>query len=147
MKCEREQQVVEAMRKRSWTSSLRAHVRACAPCTQTELITESLHESSATLERRCDLPPAEMIWRRAQARRRVDAAQRATRRPFLIVGMLSALYSAVLLLWGLLQMPQSLYRPFLTPAGLSANVALAGATLSAILVIVGSCVLVFETRR
>ncbi|MGB8537384.1 MAG: hypothetical protein WCD57_13265, partial [Acidobacteriaceae bacterium] len=116
-------------------------------CTQTELIAASLKENAATLERQLDLPPAAMVWSRAQTRRRVDALQRATRRPFLIVGVLSGLYAVVLLLWGLLQLPQSVSRLLVTSPGLTGEVALAGAALSGILVIVGSCVLALETRR
>ena len=147
MKCEREQQVIDATRNGLWTSSLRAHLRDCALCTQTEWIAASLQENAATLERQLDLPPAAMVWRRAQTRRRVDALQRATRRPFLIVGVLSGLYAVVLLLWGLLQLPQSVSRLLVTSPGLTGDVALAGAALSGILVIVGSCVLALETRR
>jgi hypothetical protein len=147
MKCEREQQVIDATRNRLWTSSLRAHLRDCALCTQTELIAASLKEDAAMLERQLDLPPAAMVWRRAQTRRRVDALQRATRRPFLIVGALSGLYAAVLLLWGLFHLPQSVSRLLVTSPGLNGNVALAGAALTGILVIVGSCVLALETRR
>ena len=147
MKCEREHQVVEASRNGLWAPSLRAHVRDCALCAQTELIAAALQENAAKLERRLDLPPAAMIWRRAQTRRRADALQRATRRPFLIVGALGALYSAVFLLWGLFHLPQSVYRLFVAPPGLSGNVAFAAAALSGILVIVGWCALVLETRR
>jgi hypothetical protein len=147
MKCEREHQIVETTRNGLWTSSLRAHVRDCALCTQTELIAASLQENPARLERGFDLPPAAMIWRRAQTRQRVGALQRATRRPFLIVGALSALYSVVFLLWGLFHLPQSVYRLFVTPPGLSGDVALAAAALSGILVVLGSCALVLETRR
>ena len=147
MKCEREQQVIDATRNGVWTSSLRAHLGDCALCTQTELIAASLKENAATLERQLDLPPAAMVWRRAQTRRRVDALQRATRRPFLIVGVLSGLYAAVLLLWGFLQLPQSVSRLLVTSPGLNGDVALAGVALSGILVIVGSCVLALETRR
>jgi hypothetical protein len=147
MKCEREQQVVDATRSGLWTPSLRAHLRDCALCTQTELIAASLNQNAATLERRLDLPSADLIWRRAQTRRRADALQRATRRPFLIVGALSGLYAVVLLLWGLLQLPPSVSRLLVTSPGLTGQVALAGAVLSGILVIVGSCVLALETRR
>jgi hypothetical protein len=147
MKCEREQQVIEATRSGVWASSLRAHLRDCALCTQTEWIASSLQEDAAKAHRLLDLPPAGMIWRRAQARRRQDAMQRATRRPFLIVGALSAVYSVVFLLWGMFQLPQSVYRPLVTSPGLTGGVALAGAALLGILVIVGSCLLVLETRR
>ena len=47
MKCEREQQVMEATRNGLWASSLRAHVRDCGLCTQTELIAASLQEDAA----------------------------------------------------------------------------------------------------
>ena len=147
MKCETEQQVIEATRNGLWTSSLRAHLRDCALCTQTELIAASLKDNAATLEGQLDLPPAALVWRRAQIRRRADALQRATRRPFLIVGVLSGLYAVVLLLWGLFHLPQSVSRLLVTPPGLNGDVALAGAALSGILVILGSCVLALETRR
>lgn len=147
MKCEREQQVIEATRNGLWASSLRAHVRHCALCTQTELIVTSLREDAARAERLVDLPPAGMVWRRAQARRRERAVQRAARRPFLIVGALGAIYSFVLLLWGISQIPQSIYRLFIAAPGLNEHVALTGAVLSGILAIAGSCVLVLETKR
>jgi hypothetical protein len=147
MKCEREQQVIEATRSGLWPSSLRAHLRDCAPCAQTELIAALLQEDAAKAKRALDLPSAGLIWRRAQTRRREVALQRATRRPFLIAGALGAVYSVVFLLWGISQLPQSAYRPFVTPSGLTGNVALAGAALSAILAIIGSCVLLLETKR
>jgi hypothetical protein len=147
MKCEREQQVIEATRNGLWASSLRAHLRDCALCTQTELIAASLQEDAAKAKRVLDLPPAGLIWRRAQTRRRERALQRATRRPFLIAGALGAVYSVVFLLWGIFQLPQSVYRPFVTPPGLTGDMALAGAALSGILAIVGSCVLLLETKR
>ena len=147
MKCEREQQVIEATRNGLWSSSLRAHLRDCAHCTQTELIATSLQEDAAKAKRVLDLPPAGLIWRRAQTRRREIALERATRRPFLIAGALGAVYSMVFLLWGIFQLPQSVYRLFVAPPGLTGAVALAGAALSGILAIVGSCVLVRDTKR
>lgn len=147
MKCEREQQVIEATRDGIWSSSLRAHLRDCAHCMQTELIAASLQEDAAKAKRALDLPPAGLIWRRAQTKRREVALQRATRRPFLIAGALSAVYSMVLLLWGILQLPQSVYRSFVPPSGLTGNMALAGAGLSAMLAIVGSFVLLLDTKR
>jgi nitrate reductase gamma subunit len=53
----------------------------------------------------------------------------------------------VFLLWGIFQLPQSVYRPFVAPSGLTGNVALSGVALSAILAIIGSCVLLLETKR
>jgi hypothetical protein len=147
MKCEREQQVIEATRNGLWSSSLRGHLRDCAHCTQTELIAASLQEDAAKAKRLLDLAPAGLIWRRAQTMRREVALQRATRRPFVIAGALGAVYSMVFLLWGIFQLPQSVYRPFVAPSGLTGNLALAGAALSAMLAIIGSCVLLLETKR
>jgi hypothetical protein len=73
MKCDREQQVIEATRNGLWTSSLRDHLRHCALCTQTELIAASLRGDAVKAERLLDLPPAGMVWRRAQATRRERA--------------------------------------------------------------------------
>ena len=50
MKCEREQQVIDATRNGSWSSSLRAHLRDCALCAQTERIATSLQETAANRE-------------------------------------------------------------------------------------------------
>lgn len=147
MKCDQERCIVEATRSGRWTSSLRAHVRDCAQCTQSEWIAASLQENAATLEHQLNLPPASMVWRRAETRRRVDALQRTTRRPFLIVAALSSLYVVVLLLWGLFQLPHSVSRLFVTTPGVAGDVAIAGAVLSGILVIAGSCVLAWENRR
>jgi hypothetical protein len=147
MKCDREQQVIEATRTGLWASSLRAHLRHCERCTQTEMIAVSLREDAAKVEPLFDLPPAGMVWRRAQARRRERALQRIARRPFLIVGVLGAVYSVVLLLWGMLQIPQSIYRLFIAPPGLTEHVALTGVVLSAILALAGSCVLILQTKR
>jgi hypothetical protein len=147
MKCEREQQIIEAMRNGVWTSSLRAHLQNCPLCTQTEVIAASLQEDAAKTVRGLDLPSAGMVWRRAQATQREDALQRATRRPFLLVGALGAIYSVVLLLWGVSQLPQSVYRLLAASPGLTGGVALAGVALSGILAVVGSCVLALETKR
>lgn len=147
MKCEWEHQVIEATRSGLWNPSLRAHLQDCALCSQTERIAASLQEDAAAAERGLDLPPASMIWRRAQARRRADALQRATRRPFLLVSALGAIYSVVLLLWGVSQLPQSVYRLLAASPGMTGNLALAGIALSAILAVAGSCVLVLEAKR
>jgi hypothetical protein len=147
MRCEREQRVIEATRNGAWSSSLRAHLRDCALCTQTELIASSLQEEAAKAERLLDLPPAHMVWHRAQTRRRERALQRATRRPFLIVGALGAVYSVILLLWGLFQLPQSVHRLLVAPSGLAGSLTLAGAALSGMLALLGSCLLALETKR
>jgi hypothetical protein len=147
MKCEREQQVIEATRNGVWASSLRDHLRHCARCSQTELIAASVREDAAGAERLIDLPPAGMVWRRAQGRRRERALKRAARRPFLIVGALGVVYSVVLLLWGMFQIPQSVYRLFIAPPGLNEHVALTGVVLAGILAVAGSCVLVLQTKR
>ena len=46
MKCDWEQQVIEATRNGLWASSLRAHLRHCALCSQIELIAASLQARS-----------------------------------------------------------------------------------------------------
>lgn len=92
------------------------------------------------------LPPAGMVWRRAQAVQRERKLQRAVRRPFVIAGALGFVYCLVLLLWGMSQLPASVYRWFTFSAGPSGSVIFAGASLSAIVAVVGSYVFLTENK-
>ena len=145
MRCDWEQRIVEATRSGSWTSSLRAHLQDCPQCAQTELIASSLQEAAAV--RSLELPPAGMVWRRAQAIQRERRLQRAVRRPFLIAGALGVIYCLVFLLWGVSQLPASVYRWFALSPGQSGGVIFVGASLSAIVAIVGSYVFLTENKR
>ncbi len=148
MKCEREQQVIEAMRNGLWSAPLRAHVRDCVLCTQTKLIAEALQEDG----RKGGKAARSSAGRYGLAPRSEQGAHPVlcsgpTRRPFLIVGALGSVYSVGIVLWGILQLPQFVYRPFVATPGLTGGVVLAGAALSAILAIAGSCVLVLAAKR
>jgi hypothetical protein len=145
MRCDWEQRIVEATRSGSWTSLLRAHLQDCPQCAQTELIAASLQEVAAV--RSLELPPAGMVWRRAQAMQRERELQRAVRRPFLIAGAFGVVYSLVLLLWGVSQLPASVYRWFALSSGQNGSVTFAGASLLAIVAIVGSCLFLTESKR
>jgi hypothetical protein len=144
MRCDWEQRMVEATHSGSWTSSLRAHLQDCPQCAQTELIASLLQEAAAV--RSLALPPAGMVWRRAQAVQRERKLQRAVRRPFLIAGALGFIYCLVLLLWGMSQLPVSVYRWFTLSAGPSGSVIFAGASLSAIMAAVGSYMFLTENN-
>jgi hypothetical protein len=145
MRCEWEQRIVEATRSGSWTSSLREHLQECQQCLQTELIAASLQEAARIGS--VELPPAGMVWRRAQAIQRERRLQRAVRRPFLIAGALGVVYSVVFVLWGASQLPASVYRWIALSPGQNGGVTFAGAFLSAIVAIAGSYVLLNENSR
>jgi hypothetical protein len=147
MRCKWERQIVEATRSGLWTSSLRDHLRDCQQCTQTELIAASLQGTATETMQALELPSAGMVWRRAQAVQRERKLQRAVRRPFLIAGALGVVYSLVFVLWGVSQISASMYRWFALAPGQSGGVAFAGAFLSTIVAIVGSCMFLTENKR
>ncbi len=47
MKCEKESQVVHAVRSRAWSSSLLNHVGTCTACAETKLVAEALTSLAA----------------------------------------------------------------------------------------------------
>lgn len=79
IRCERETEVVGALRARSWTAELGGHVRDCALCAETRLVTKRLLESAERLRAGYEPLAAGRIWRQAQARRQEMALKRATR--------------------------------------------------------------------
>jgi hypothetical protein len=77
IRCEREMEVVGAMRTGTWTADLGSHVRDCAICAETRLVAERLLESAEVLRTGHDPIAADRIWQQAQARRQEVALQRA----------------------------------------------------------------------
>jgi hypothetical protein len=145
MRCDWEQRIAEATRSGLWTSSLRDHLRDCQACTQTELIAASLQD--AAVVRSFEPPPPGLVWRRAQAIQRERKLQQAIRRPFLIAGALGLVYCLVLLLWGMSQLPASLFHWLSLSPGQTGGMILAGAFLSTIVAIVGSYLFLSENQR
>jgi hypothetical protein len=140
MKCKNEQRVVEATRSGVWDSALRAHLEDCERCAQTELIASSL-QKAARANADPTLPSAGHVWLRSQVMQREQAQQKAIRQPLLVVGVLGMVYCVLFVLWGATRLLPSVDQWL--PSG---NLVSVGAFLSAMVAVVGSYLLLTETR-
>ncbi len=79
--CDREQQVLEAVRSgrgpADWDEPLRAHVAACAICRDVALVSAFLLQESEWAAAEVRLPDPELVWWKAQLLARRAAAERA----------------------------------------------------------------------
>ena len=77
--CEKDQEVVAALRSDSWSLELQEHARQCPVCSQIILVAEFLREEANLAEHELSaLPDAVLMWRKAQALAREKALVRAT---------------------------------------------------------------------
>lgn len=95
-RCERESEVVAALRAGSWTDALSSHVSSCASCAETERVARALLESAAALG--SELPSPDAMWRQGQARMQAIALKRATR-PLIVMRTLSLACMAAFAAW------------------------------------------------
>jgi hypothetical protein len=105
--CDREQDVLDAMAAGRWPGrcdeELRAHVNACGTCRDLADVATALLSDQETARRQARVPPAGVVWWRAQLRAREDAARAAGRPVAFIQGvaasvavwLLIALYRAL----------------------------------------------------
>lgn len=105
--CDREQDVLDAMAGGRWPGQcdedLRAHVNACGTCRDLADVATALLSDQETACSEARVPPAGVVWWRAQLRAREDAARAAGRPVAFIQGvaasvavwLLIALYRAL----------------------------------------------------
>jgi hypothetical protein len=96
--CERESDVVEALRRGSFSGELRGHVRSCSICTETHAVAEMLLQTASLLRVEHEPSAAGLIWRRAQVRKNELALKRATR-PLIVMRAMSAVYVVFSAAW------------------------------------------------
>jgi len=81
--CEREPDVLDALARDGWPDraddDLRAHVAGCASCTDLVVVAGALQQELTVATDASRLPPADIVWWRAQLRARDEAVRRATR--------------------------------------------------------------------
>ncbi|HLW78691.1 MAG TPA: hypothetical protein VKU44_03740 [Terriglobia bacterium] len=104
--CEREPEVIEAVRSGRWPDaagdSLRRHVQDCTVCADAALVAGYLAQESASAVTQPALPHPGLVWWRAQIMARRDAAERAAQpialaqRAALAVSLAVALVAALL---------------------------------------------------
>ncbi len=86
--CDREQELLAALRSGNWTPELRAHFAACDSCAELAITAEFMQQAAATADQH--VTPAGLVWWKAQLRARREAAQTAAR-PVLIAERAAAI--------------------------------------------------------
>jgi hypothetical protein len=88
LECRREQDILDALASRRWPDrcdrELREHVAACAFCADLVTVAAALLDGEESGSASGEVPPASLVWWRAQLRAREEAA-RAAVRPIRIV--------------------------------------------------------------
>lgn len=84
LECRREADVMDAIASGRWPDradgELRAHVASCALCADAAEVASALRiEHDAAWREAASVPPADLMWLRAQARARAEAARQAAR--------------------------------------------------------------------
>jgi hypothetical protein len=145
--CEREFEVVEALRKWSFSEELRGHVRSCAICAETLPVAQMLLLTASALREEHEPPAAGLVWRRAQVRRQEIALQRATR-PLIFIRVLSVVYAVLSGTW--------LLHYFLRSGSMErisgwnvmpSETAWLGAAIAVLAIVVGALYLLHDGRR
>lgn len=132
IECPREPDVIDAIASRRWPdraeTELRDHVRACAICADAAEVAAAIgSDQELSWSEAAALPPAHVVWLRAQARARAEAARRAAR-PMAVMQALGFATAAALIsviigaaawwVWARTDLLTTL--PTITPDGLNA---------------------------
>jgi hypothetical protein len=146
--CEREREVVTALRTSVWTAELSGHVRSCAVCGEAKQVAESLLHFATMLRIEHEPSSADRIWRRAQAQRQEMVLRRATR-PLIFMKTLSLGCVVVFALWLLrdgLSSPD--FRGWLHGwAGTGLESAVVGAAIAVVCIALGAFYLLRQGRE
>jgi hypothetical protein len=104
LECAREQDLLDALTSRRWPEraeeDLRAHVARCAICADLARVASALLDAEEVADPVPDLPPAGLVWWRAQLRAREEAT-RAALRPIKAVQLAACAVAAVLIVLAL----------------------------------------------
>jgi hypothetical protein len=95
--CEREFDVVQALRTGVASPQLRAHIQTCAVCVEAQAAAQVMLQTASQMTVG-EPPAAGLVWRRAQARKEEIALQRATR-PLIVMRALGVIYVVLSAAW------------------------------------------------
>jgi hypothetical protein len=76
--CEKESQILQAIRSGDASPDLVAHAQACPVCSEVWLVAQFLREETNLAGHELNLPDPGLIWRKAQSRAREKALAKAT---------------------------------------------------------------------
>jgi hypothetical protein len=145
--CERESDVVQALRVDSFSDELRGHVGSCSICAETQAVAQMMLQTASRLHVEHGPSVAGVVWRRAQAQKKELALKRAAR-PLIYVRALSVVYVILIAGWAL--------RYFWRPGSmellsgwnvLQNETAYFGIAIAALAVAIGACYLLYDSRR
>ena len=145
--CEREVDVVEALRKGHFSDELRGHVGSCAICAETQPVAQMLLQTASLLRVEHEPSGAGLVWRQAQARKKEIALRRATR-PLIFMRALSVVCVALSAAWLLHYVWRS--RPMELISGwngLQSETAFFGAAIAALAIAIGAWYLLHDGGR
>ena len=77
--CAREQDVLDAVAAGRWDAELRAHIESCAICQDVRTVFAAMSEERDAAWEETSVPPASVVWWRAQIRAREEATRAASR--------------------------------------------------------------------
>lgn len=92
-RCQREEELLEALGRGFTGPELLAHVATCGPCRELQEVAGAFLDDRAVAIEEAPVPPAGAMWRRIQVRRRQEAETRAHRT--LLVGQAATLLVAL----------------------------------------------------
>ena len=145
--CDRETELLMALREGALPDGLRTHLEHCFACQQTQRVATPLLAYAETMMRHAGPPSAASVWRRAQ-RQRQEAALRGASQAMLAMRTLGAMYGIGAMMWVLRMLWQT------QPAARQAMLALRSGTVSlgvgaaVLLLIAGaSCLMFFGQRQ
>jgi len=108
--CDREAQVIDALRSGRWSGpwgeEIRSHAARCAVCSEVVLVAEALRHADAQAEAEARLPSAGQVWWKAQLAARRAAEERAAQ-PIAWVERMAQVFAALTLFgFGVWQWPR-----------------------------------------
>jgi hypothetical protein len=145
--CERESDVVEALRRDSFSDELRGHVRSCSICTETQAVAQMMLQAASRLHVEHEPSVAGVVWRLAQARKKELALKRATR-PLIYLRALSVVYVVLFGVWLLHYFWRPGFMELLSGWNvLQSETACFGVAIAVLAVAIGACYLLYDGRR
>jgi len=145
--CQRECDVVEALRGGSFPDELRSHVGSCAICAETQPVAQMLLQAASVVRVDHELSDAGLVWRRVQARKQEIALKRATR-PLIYMRALSVVYVVLFAAWLLHSFWRSSSMEQISRwSGSQDGTACFGAAIAVVAIAIGAWFLLHDGRR
>jgi hypothetical protein len=145
--CERESDVVQGARTGLLSPELHDHVLSCAICTEAQAVARVMLQTASLQGRGMEPPAVDVVWRRAEARKKEIALRRATR-PLIFMRALGAVYVALSMAWFLHYLWRSNFTELLSRWNVLVDKATCFTAAIAVLsIVIGAGYLLRDSRR